>query len=231
MKDYQSIVKELDANIPSDAVSSRKGGGNKTLSYLETWYVRNRLNTTLGQGNWGYSIRHQEVVDKFTTTNSYGKEVYTVHAIARVSLEVNIEGTRTSFEDVGYGNGSDPKGYGPAYELALKESASDAFKRAAINLGLSMGLALYDKTQEFVDEAEEAPKKVTKAAASAGGGSQLERISATSRVLLQKGLATRDDLLSFMEEKYNVNSKELLKPAQQVEFINHLEGLLSGKGA
>jgi recombination DNA repair RAD52 pathway protein len=56
------------------------------------------------------------------------------------------------YGDVGYGDGSDKTNPGKAHELAAKEAVTDALKRCAKNLGMSMGLALYDKTQENVDE-------------------------------------------------------------------------------
>lgn len=152
-----TIRKKLDDNIPAEAVKTRQGGGGRSLSYLETWYVIDRLNQVLGQGEWAYSSEVNCVHNGTVTT--YSGEAFSVHYIARVRLVCTIEGISTEFTDYGYGDGSDKNNPGKAHELAVKEAVSDGLKRCAKNLGRSMGLALYDKTQEYVDEA---PKTDTK---------------------------------------------------------------------
>jgi len=145
------IRKQLDANIPQDVIATRQGGGGKSLSYLETWYVIDRLNQVLGQGNWGYSSEVSKVFEG-KSANSYG-EVFATSYIAKVNLNVKIGEQWANFEDYGYGDGTDKSNPGKAHELAVKEAVSDGLKRAAKNLGRSMGLALYDKTQEYVGDA------------------------------------------------------------------------------
>lgn len=140
--------KELDVNIPKDVVHTRSQGG-KDLSYLEAWYVTDRMNQVLGQGNWGYQIVSLDKVFE-GKTEQYSGEVFATSYTARVSLFANIDGRTVIFTEVGYGDGTDKKNPGKAHELATKEAVSDGVKRAAKNLGRSMGLALYDKTQEYV---------------------------------------------------------------------------------
>lgn len=146
-----AVQTELDANIPEGAVHTRSQAG-RDLSYLETWYVIDRLNQVLGQGNWGYqTVKLDKVFEG--KTEQYSGEVYATSYTAQVSLFATFENGRTVvFSDVGYGDGTDKKNPGKAHELAVKEAVSDGLKRAAKNLGRSMGLALYDKTQEFVGE-------------------------------------------------------------------------------
>lgn len=145
------IQKELDNNIPKDVVSTREGGGGKSLLYLETWYVIDRLNQVLGQGNWGYST--QTLTKVFEgEVEQYSGKVFSTSYTALVNLWVTVGENSTNFIEVGYGDGTDKKSPGKAHELATKEAVSDALKRAAKNLGRSMGLALYDKTQEYVGE-------------------------------------------------------------------------------
>lgn len=138
----------LDSNIPKDVIETREQAG-RTLSYLATWYVIDRLNQVLGQGNWGYQIKQLDKVFEGTIQQSSG-EVFTTSYTAQVALFATVEGKTVIFTEVGYGDGTDRKSQGKAHELATKEAVSDALKRGAKNLGRSMGLALYDKTQEFV---------------------------------------------------------------------------------
>lgn len=138
----------LDSNIPKDVIETREQAG-RTLSYLATWYVIDRLNQVLGQGNWGYQIKQLDKVFEGTIQQSSG-EVFTTSYTAQVALFATIENKTVIFTEVGYGDGTDRKSQGKAHELATKEAVSDALKRGAKNLGRSMGLALYDKTQEYV---------------------------------------------------------------------------------
>jgi DNA recombination protein Rad52 len=152
------IRKQLDAKIPRSAVSLRDGGGPKKLSYLEGWYVIARLNEVLGQGNWSYEIASMQLVHSGEVN---GKQ--SVHYIAQVMLKAHLgngqDARQVYFSDVGYGDGTDKYNIGKAHELAAKEAVTDAVKRCAKNLGMSLGLALYDKSQENVDD-EEKPETV-----------------------------------------------------------------------
>jgi DNA recombination protein Rad52 len=157
MSDVSEIKKRLDEKIPRDVVKKREGSGGKKFDYLEGWYVIARLNEVLGQGNWGYMTEEIRCVRECETERGF-----TCHYIARVRLETpGLGGPHGIFADVGYGDGTDRGNPGKAHELAAKEAVTDALKRCAKNLGMSMGLALYDKTQENVDdgETEEQPRR------------------------------------------------------------------------
>lgn len=134
-------AKKLDEPIPREVISEREGGGKK-LSYLETWYVIDRLNQVLGNLNWSNEIR------ELTQLPGTGKPAYR----AVVRLQVTTTDGRIIIKDgVGFGSDKFDKN---AHELAMKEACSDALKVAAKNLGRSLGLALYDKTQEFITDGE-----------------------------------------------------------------------------
>lgn len=154
-KTIEQIRQELDAKIPRDAVSLRDGGGGRKLSYLEGHYVIARMNQVFGQGNWEYRLLSLNLVHQ-GEIESYGKQSYTAHYIATVLLRARLGDAWTEFSDVGYGDGTDKVNQGKSHELAVKEAVTDAVKRCAKNLGMSMGLALYSKTQENVDDGEEA---------------------------------------------------------------------------
>lgn len=156
------IQTELDTNIPESVIKTRTQG-NVTLSYLETWQVIDRMNQVLGQGNWGYQIARMDKVYE-GEIEQYSGKAFTTSYTAQVSMFATIEGKTVIFTEVGYGDGTDKKSPGKAHELATKEAVSDALKRAAKNLGRSMGLALYDKTQEFVGDSKEEIPKVEKSA-------------------------------------------------------------------
>lgn len=139
----------LDANIPEDVVRTRQQAG-ASLSYVETWYVIDRLNQILGTDSWSHEVIKLEQLG--TVKNSRGEEMPAFLCQAR--LTVNIQGAVTFKDGIGYGIGK----AGNPLEIAIKEAESDALKRAAKNLGRSLGLALYDKSQQFVGEAEPKPE-------------------------------------------------------------------------
>ena len=51
-----TIKEQLDQNIPREVITTREQSG-KSLSYLETWYVIDRLNQVLGTDNWSWEIK------------------------------------------------------------------------------------------------------------------------------------------------------------------------------
>lgn len=147
-KDEQTkkIREQLDAMIPRAAVKEREGGSGRSFSYLSGDYVINRLNEVFGQGNWNSITEKNACVH----SGQDGNNKFTVHYIAQVRLEFPTLGCVQT--GTGYGDGSDKYNVGKAHELAAKEAETDALKRAAKNLGMSMGLALYDKDQVNVDD-------------------------------------------------------------------------------
>jgi recombination DNA repair RAD52 pathway protein len=158
------LQKLLNANIPAEAVEEREAYKNgPKLSYLSGAYVINRLNEVLGQGNWGYSLKSLTKVYE-GTIEQYSGEAFTTSYVATVGFWALIDGKGASFDEVGYGDGTDKKSPGKAHELATKEAVTDGIKRAAKNLGISMGLGLYMKSGEYVDEEKTKTAGSTRAA-------------------------------------------------------------------
>lgn len=164
MKTKEQILSDLDANIPAKAVSSRQGGGTKALSYLEGWYVIDRMNKIFGPDAWSYDATELRCVHQGELDGKYGK-IFSASYSATVALFVQFpDGTQAKrITDVGFGNGTDKTDPGKPHELATKEAVTDALKRCAKSLGMSLGLALYDKKQENVGDEEPAPKVAAQA--------------------------------------------------------------------
>lgn len=152
-KTVEQIEKELDEKIPRAVISERDGGGGRRLSYLEGHYVIDRLNKVFGHLNWA-----KEILDVKEVVNKTGRGEFPAYLV-KVKLTVQVplnDGTglyRFIIKE-GYGYGCD-KGPQNAHELAIKEAVTDGLKVAAKDLGMSMGLALYDRTQENVEEEQE----------------------------------------------------------------------------
>lgn len=140
-------IKELQGPLNSAHVSQRDGAGGKKLDYLESWFIISEANRIFGHDGWSSKTTRLEHIG--TIKNEKGKFVVGYRSTVLVSVdEVEREGS-------GFGNGTDGNEIN-AHELALKESESDARKRALMTFGNPFGLALYDKQRTNVVEIDDA---------------------------------------------------------------------------
>jgi Rad52/22 family double-strand break repair protein len=149
-------IERLNAELDPGRVRRREGRGGGEFSYLATHDVKRTANEIFGFGNWGYRIIDQHQLATVPVRKGDGKEGTHVAWYCRVELTVRgcipVSGS-------GYGDGVE---YGPtaiatAQELAIKESESDALKRALTNFGDQFGLILYAKADERARIEEEPP--------------------------------------------------------------------------
>lgn len=139
--------KKLNAMMPAEEVSTRKGGGGKALSYIEGWRVIQLMNEFIGAGAWGYSCDATEAVRELSDDGDKGKRWHVTHTSRCV---LSIEGCQP-IADYGVGHGVE-KDLGAAIESSIKEAATDSLKRCIKSLGNRVGLAVYDKEQRGVGE-------------------------------------------------------------------------------
>jgi recombination DNA repair RAD52 pathway protein len=227
-KTYESLVAELDAKLPREAVMERDAGQGRRLSYVSGAYVIDRLNKTIGQGNWGYKTDELRKVHEGEVNGKF-----VVSYISTVTLTATLVDRTVSIQDVGFGDGMDARNPGKSHELAVKEAVTDAIKRCAKSLGMSLGLALYSKDQENVDEGEpevkptspaklNAVKLVEPEAAPTNAESTrqklIKRIGLTGRILMDKKVISLDELKSKLK-LYGVSAKEdlLLNQAEMLD--------------
>lgn len=137
----------LDARIPPEAIATRIEA-KRTVSYLHGWYVIHRLNHLFGFDGWSHSLLSCDVVS--VETDQENRNWIGYRAVVRLTVGDTVH------DGVGFGEGID-RSAARAHESAGKEAATDALKRAAIHLGLSFGLALYDKTGKANALAPEPP--------------------------------------------------------------------------
>lgn len=145
-------IENLNDAIPKNAISQRSQSGT-TLSYVEGWYVIDRLNQIFGPLNWEKTVKEVKCVQSEQYTNSNKRELWRVGYTCSVLLTIRSEfspfnegsatGTKST-EDYGFGQGIDAD-LGKAHESAIKEAVTDALKRCAKDLGMSFGLELYSK--------------------------------------------------------------------------------------
>lgn len=140
---------QLNTDLPRSAVKERPGGKGKTLSFVEGWWVIDRLNDIFGPGGWSYDSTPTLVCTGIGRDKD-GNERHEVTYSARCVLKIGNPLTPDCvIADIGHGHGQSPD-LGLAHESAGKEAATDALKRCAKSLGRAMGLALYEKEQTHV---------------------------------------------------------------------------------
>jgi hypothetical protein len=151
LKQYETLMKPLNGT----RVAKRSQGG-KQLSYLEAWDVKAHLTRVFGFGNWDLetldsrfiaqreylSRKPNNAPDSWTPS-----EMVEVIWSAKMQLTIRDEFGRTIcvHSETAVGNASGPVNMlGEHHDNAVKQAASDALKRCAINLGSQFGLSLYD---------------------------------------------------------------------------------------
>lgn len=150
----------LAAKLDATHVKQREQSGRK-LSYIEGWLVISEANRIFGFDGWNReTIEIKQTHDAYK--NEKGNWVVGYWAKVRVTVGSVVR------EGSGFGSGID-RDLGRAHESALKESETDSMKRALMTFGNPFGLALYDKTQENVETADQPARngKATSAAAPA----------------------------------------------------------------
>lgn len=172
----------LNDDLPTRAIASREQAG-RTFSYVEGWWVIDRLNAIVGPGEWSYDCEPRLVVeaerDGGTDRNGKPKGMrwhvtYTAKCTLRVGGAV--------IGDHGAGHGVD-KDQGAAHESAIKEACTDALKRCAKSLGRSLGLALYDKEQAHVVEPEDEVRSLLSSIERAASAADLDACKARASML------------------------------------------------
>lgn len=242
----KQIQESLDKKIPGSVVETRDGGGGRQLSYLSGFYVTKRLNEVFGSLGWSKEVLEIKEIENKVSRG--GKEMIFPAYLAKVRL--TILAAQPIIKEA-YGYGSDKSGLN-AHELAIKEAVTDATKVAAKDLGMSLGLALYDKEQEYVDHESEETKSsppVAKASKPRSQGSSVERAPSSAQApqgaaagsaspestirdmvgiaIAKKRLGSKDEFRDYLTTKYSVKLLAELTEDQKVEVIQYLKGVIS----
>lgn len=129
---HEQLLKPLNET----RVAKRSGGGGRQLSYLEAWDVKAHMIRVFGFAGWSAEVIESSPV--FEEQNEKGNW----NVGWKVTLRLTIHSTGAIYTESCVGSASLPQ-RGEAHDMAIKTAESDAFKRAAINLGTQFGLSLY----------------------------------------------------------------------------------------
>lgn len=128
--------------------SFRVGKDGKGFSHVEAYDIRAHLNRLFGFARWDATLESCDLV--FESESKKGERaVWTAcyRAVMRVSVRA-IDGAHlATYSDVATGDAQNMPSRADAHDMACKTAASQALKRAAVNLGDQFGLSLYNKGQ------------------------------------------------------------------------------------
>lgn len=184
MFDWKTQV-ALGDKLPRGSVKTRKQSG-ANVAYVDGHHVISAANRIFGYGMWRTEILGLDLVENAEVTKE-GKSGWRVGYLCRMRVTVRNEaGDEASYEDVGFGSGTDYNSLGGSIESASKEALTDAMKRCLRNMGNQFGLALYDKEQADVMDA------------------QFDIVDAQRRIIMHPS-ATADDMRdAFAAQTYDV---------------------------
>ena len=149
MHNDETIANLVDQNVPPELISTRKGNGNSTYSYLTPDVDVDRLNEIFGPLGWDIRKGESSVTSYVETREEYGNKVE--KRVFCVDTEVTLrikkrspESSDTKFTQSGVGTGDCNVGKDPkqAISLAIKTAESDGMKRCCSLLGKAFGLFL-----------------------------------------------------------------------------------------
>ena len=121
---------------------TRVGKDGKGFSHLEAWDVRAHLNRIFGFLNWSAELKSLELVFEQETQRD-GKARWSVCYRATVQLTVSTGYQFATYTEAAAGDSQNNPSRADAHDMAIKTAESQAFKRAAVNLGDQFGLSLY----------------------------------------------------------------------------------------
>lgn len=119
--------------INESRIAQRKGGGGRMLSYLEAWDVRAHMIRIFGFAEWSWVVTQAELVYEDERDGKWD-------VAYKVLGSLQVDGA--IYAEAAVGSSRLPS-RGEAHDMAVKTAESDAFKRAAVNLGDQFGLSLY----------------------------------------------------------------------------------------
>lgn len=132
-------IEQLLKGVNPNRVASRRGGGGKSLSYMEAWDIKAHMIRVFGFAEWSWDVTAADLMFEEQNGTNW-------HVGYRVIGTLKVHATGATYTEAAVGIASLPQ-RGEAHDMAVKTGESDAFKRAAINLGDNFGLSLYKNGQ------------------------------------------------------------------------------------
>ena len=156
-------LEKLHGKLNPKIIKTREAGGGIKLSYLPGYVIEGILNELSGYLWSRRTLDLNKIYEReYQRTNKDGSvgKMLEIGYSSRVEIEIPTNDGLIIKQGCGFGNGqSSLNNPSAAWELAIKEAETDAFKRAAKSLGEQFGLELYDKDLDIVRSYELGKKR------------------------------------------------------------------------
>jgi len=145
MGDRTALTSEQIAYLLAPIDPRRVSKDGKGFAHVEAWEIRRTLIRVFGHGGFSTELQDAQLVRELELPAGKTSR-WTVIYRATVVLVVRVNGQELArYHGTAIGEAINQPSLADAHDLALKTADSQAFKRAAVNLGDQFGLSLYDK--------------------------------------------------------------------------------------
>lgn len=238
-------IEQLFADLNPARITQRKQGGS-TLSYLESWDVRASLIRVFGFGGFSADVVEDKVLrmDHDIPAWAYNKDrdapkvqkmengqpVFNWRVTVQVRFRLYIHQLGATYTESAISSQTGPD-VGEVADFAIKTAESDALKRAAINLGTTFGLSLYNK-----GETADVVRVVRRAGQTAADREALWAEAAYHRNEMRIETAARDaELQAFFidnkTEKQAADAAQKLRKSLWAEILGGAPAAAAAAGA
>lgn len=130
-------------------IRTRKIDNRTNVGYIEGQHAIREANRAFDFDGWSYHISDMKLVSSEVKKGKKGGDLHYISYTCKATVQVGD----TTRDGYGFGQGI-ARDLGMAHESAVKEAETDALKRALKSFGDIFGLALYDKTNSNITNAE-----------------------------------------------------------------------------
>lgn len=113
------------------------------LAYVEAWDIKAMMTRVFGYAGWSSECLTAEIIRAEERPQVADPNKMNWSVTAKAAVRLTVHQTGAVYTEYAIANNAQPSWH-EAADTALKSAESDAFKRAAINLGTQFGLSLYD---------------------------------------------------------------------------------------
>lgn len=153
MAEWQEVLDKLKQELNPKFVKEREGGFGKKLSYIAGWVAEQQMNEVFDHKWSRETLEMEKLTERFYIKDDGAKKTDMFKVYYRAKVRVCVPDYGIVKEGNGFGSGvSKVAQDDQAFELAIKEAETDAFKRAVKSFGQRFGIKLYDADIDIFKE-------------------------------------------------------------------------------
>jgi len=205
--DWDKVSAELTKPLDPAAIKPPPQG--KFGEYVDGYHVITEANRIFGHNGWSYEITRLDQTSGavYDLKDKNGQPYQQYRCSFLCTVRVTVDGVIREGSAVGMGNGK-PENTSDVIESAVKESETDALKRALRSFGNTFGLALYekDKSKRQVGDGAAVEDAIKRIVSAKTGKALLEVISSINGLNQLEAVAKArvDRIIALVQAAPNV---------------------------